>query len=300
MFKRTIPYFLLCFVFFQFYSCSNRPDEVMNQRAMKELLTDLHVLEAVLEEHPPANEQERTYYYNALLQKHGVTKASFDSSLIYYTKNPKVFERVYTRVLTNLEKFKTEVHEGKYFPIIPDSIRLKPADMMIWKDQISLHLSKDSTRKQLAFSIKDADLLTQDIYSLRFLLRVAPQDSSKDSYAALRIHYAGGFVDSLMHETYNDSVLRLYAFRMKAARNLSIDSLSGTFFGSPLYAKGFEVSIDSISFKRTYVPFLQDSLKMHLDTVSMIQTVDTIVISDIKLLNILRQAHIKKEEIKFP
>lgn len=298
MYKKTISYFLACFIILQFFSCSNRPDEVMNQRAMKELLTDLHVLEAVLDENPTTNEQERIYYYDALLQKHGITKAIFDSSLVYYTKNPKVFERVYTRVINNLEKFETDVHEGKYFPVIPDSIKLRPFTIEIWKDKTIMHLSKDTARRHLAFSIKDAELMSKDIYWLDFLLRVSPQDSSRNAYAALRIHYADGQVDSLMHKVYNDSVLRHYSFRMKAARNRSIDSLSGTFYRSNLMTGPYDIRIDSISLKRTYVPFLQDSIRLHLDTVKVVvQKIDSMsVLKDIKIFNILREATIKKEK----
>lgn len=297
MFKKAISYFLFCYIFFQFFACGNRPDGVLNQRDMKDFLTDLHLLDAVLDEKPLANERERVYYYNALLQKHSITKAEFDSSLVYYTKNPKLFERIYSGVVKNLEKFQSEVKEGKYFPVLPDSIRLKPLEQEIWTLPTAYNFTKDSIRQQTAFSIKNYDLMTKDIYLLRFLLRVAPQDSSKKAYAALRIHYADGNVDSLTHKTYNDSVLRRYAFRFRASRNVSIDSLSGVFYGSSRYAGVFNVKVDSISLKRVYVPALQDSLRLQLDTVKVkVKAADTVpAVIENKPQSLPKPGKIKKE-----
>lgn len=297
MFKKTISYLLFCYIFFQFFACGNRPDGVLNQRDMKDFLADLHLLDAVLDEKPLANERERAYYYNALLLKHSITKAEFDSSLVYYTKNPKLFERIYSGVVKDLEKFQSEVHEGKYFPVLPDSIRLKPLEQEIWSRSTAYHFTKDSLRQQTAFSIRNYSLMTKDIYLLRFLMRVAPQDSSKNAYAALKIHYADGKVDSITHKTYNDSVLRRYAFRFRASRNVSIDSLSGVFYGSSRYAGVFNVKVDSISLKRVYVPALQDSLRLHLDTVKVkVKAADTVpAVIESKPKNIPKPGKIKKE-----
>jgi len=92
-------------------ACSNRPKDVMNQKEMTDFLTDLHKLEGSLVAKGIISPQdkENVYYYNALLKKHGITQAVFDSSLVWYTKNPKKFEKIYTQVLDNLTEFETEV-----------------------------------------------------------------------------------------------------------------------------------------------------------------------------------------------
>jgi hypothetical protein len=184
--------------------------------------------------------------------------------------------------------------------VLPDSIRLKPAETEIWDRPDTVLFTKDSTYKQLAFSIRAYGLMTKDIYRLRFLLRVAPQDSVKNAYTALKIHYADGQVDSLLHKVMNDSVLRRYSFRFRAARNVSIDSLSGVFYKSTNYAGVKNIKVDSISLKRVYVPALQDSLRLHLDTVAVKQkTVDTVpVTTEKKLQNITKPVLIKKERKK--
>ena len=108
-------------------ACSSRPDGVMSQREMKEFLTDLHLLEGLISYDPTLMSDDRmqVYYYNALFSKYGITKADFDSSLVFYTKQPKRFERIYAGVVRNIEALEKDVADGKYEKILPDSIRMK-------------------------------------------------------------------------------------------------------------------------------------------------------------------------------
>ncbi|MDD2284493.1 MAG: DUF4296 domain-containing protein [Paludibacter sp.] len=265
MLKKGTNCLLFCILLFQF-ACSNRPDEVMSRREMRSFLTDLHLLEGVFSSNGTIDEREKAYYYNALFLKHGITKAEFDSSLAYYTKNPKMFERIYTDVNKDLEKLDLDVADGKYFPVLPDSIRLKPEQANIWNLDTTFSFPKDSTRHNLYFSIKNTELLTKDIYSFSFRMRAFPHDSLDAGYSVFRIHYANGQVDSLWHEVLNDSVLRRYKFRCKAARNFKIDSLSGVFYTNPNGPDTYRINIDSVVLFRRYVPAFQDSLRLQLDS----------------------------------
>ncbi len=255
-------------------SCSGRPDGVMSQREMRSFLTDLHLLEGVLLQNTATSGDERVevYYYNALFEKHGITKADFDSSLVYYTKQPKRFERIYASVTRNLEEVEKDVQAGKFEKLLPDSILFKPE----WVDLPALastyRFTPDSARTNLSFAVTASGLMTRDSYHLRFRMRREPRDSSEGVYAALRVHYADGSVDSLYTPLKNDSILRRYHFRLVASRNLPIDSLSGVLLGSKSNKGQFRVTIDSISLKRQYIPYLQDSLRSKLDSVPMKKT----------------------------
>lgn len=247
-------------------ACSNRPDGVMSQSEMRSFLTDLHLLEGVLSQNQniAGDDRQEVYYYNALFEKHGITQEIFDSSLVYYTRQPKRFERIYAGVTRNLEKLEKDVKEGKYDPVLPDSVRMKPEWMDLPSLASSYRFTPDSTVNRLRFAVTTSTLLTRDIYHLRFRMRRAPRDSSESVYAALRIHYAGGLVDSLYTPIQNDSVLRRYHFKLVASRNLPIDSLTGVLLGAASYKGGFSVTVDSISLRRYYIPFLQDSLRNNL------------------------------------
>lgn len=84
---------------------SCRPDGVMSKRKMIAVLTDLHRMDGMLQvkgivRDPDADE---VAYYDAVLAEHGVTRADFDSSLVWYTLHPQRFNKLYPRVIKNLE-----------------------------------------------------------------------------------------------------------------------------------------------------------------------------------------------------
>ena len=84
---------------------SCRSDDVLSKRKMVAVLTDLHRMDGMLQvkgnnRRPEADE---IAYYDAVLDSHGVTRAQFDSSLVWYTHHPQRFNKLYPRVIKNLE-----------------------------------------------------------------------------------------------------------------------------------------------------------------------------------------------------
>jgi hypothetical protein len=247
--------------------CSSRPDGVMSRREMRSFLVDYYLLEGVLSAQRIMEEAEKDNYYHALFEKHGITKADFDSSLVYYTRNPKVFERIYNGVTNDLDEIKADVSSGKYFPVLPDSIRLKPEIKEIWSLDSIFYAIGDSSKSKLYFTVKNRDLLSKDVYYFSFRMRAFPHDSVQSGYTTFRVHYADGQMDSLRHKVLNDSIFRRYKYTLIAKRNFKIDSLSGVFYENLQEADSFCVYVDSVILKRKYVSALQDSIKLQLDTV---------------------------------
>jgi hypothetical protein len=250
-------------------ACSGRPDGVLSPRKMKSFITELHLMEGSMAQNGVDMYDERipVYYYNALLNKHKITKAEFDSSLVYYTNHPKRFDRIYAAVMNNLEKLEKDVIAGVYELLLPDSVRLKPEIIDLPALADTYRFTPDSARSQLAFTVTNVELMPQDIYHLRFRIRREPRDSSEGAYAALRVHYADGRVDSLWHPIHTDSVLRRYHFKAQVVRNMPVDSLSGVLLGAKTIKGEFYAYLDSIVLQREFIPYLQDSIRNQLDTV---------------------------------
>lgn len=84
---------------------SCRGEGVLSKRKMVAVLTDLHKMDGMLQVKGIVRDQEadEVAYYDAVLDSHGVTRAEFDSSLVWYTHNPQRFNKLYPRVLKNLE-----------------------------------------------------------------------------------------------------------------------------------------------------------------------------------------------------
>lgn len=256
--------FFAGFILFQ-TACGGRPNGVLNQGEMTNVLTEMHKTDASM------NEKGLTYqhyadkapYYNYIFKKYKITQAQFDSSLVWYSKNPRLFEKVYDKVLVNLTNLQKEVKDGKYHPV--DTIDLTRMRNNIWNKHIRYALTKDSTRTHLNFEIKDNNIMFGDVYVLRFLQRIAPEDSCKKQRVVLRINYVNGKIDSVSKTAYHDSLLRRYTFRFKAFRKLKIKSISGELLGSKNYKGKLNAVTDSITLFREYNEKTQDSLRKEVE-----------------------------------
>ena len=246
---------------FIFAACSNRPKGVLNQKDMTNILTDMHKLDGTLAERGImfSNDSTRMKYYNFVFEKYNITKADFDSSLVWYTKNPQEFNNVYNKVLINLTSLEKDVKSGKYHFI--DSVELAKVKSGIWKKRTQYTLTKDSTRTRLDFEVVDPSLLYGDVYILRFLLRIAPEDSCTKQHITLRLNYQNGKVDSAFAVAHHDSLLRRYTIKLPATRKLKIKSISGELLGSKVYKGKLNATLDSISLVRKFNPVHQDSLR---------------------------------------
>lgn len=109
------------------------PKGVLSRRQMVDVLVDLHKTEAILTVagYNFGHEEEFGKCYYVVLDKHGITQAQFDSSLVWYTKHPERFDKIYPKVVARLESdLKTweEEHptmvEAKPLRELPDLNRL--------------------------------------------------------------------------------------------------------------------------------------------------------------------------------
>ena len=83
-----------------------RPKGILHSWEMRSVLVDLHKTDALLQIKGLVgynNAEERTYYYAQVMEKHGITQAEFDSSLVWYTAHPSLFDKIYPKVLAELK-----------------------------------------------------------------------------------------------------------------------------------------------------------------------------------------------------
>jgi len=94
---------LICLVATIFVGC--RPRGVLSNREMRDLLYDLHRCDGAVQVagYNYGHNQELASYYQSVLDKHGVTQAQFDSSLVWFTDNPQIFNKIYPQVVARLQ-----------------------------------------------------------------------------------------------------------------------------------------------------------------------------------------------------
>ena len=81
-------------------SCIDRPDYVLDEDQMVDLLVDVHKAEGLIEMQA-SNNHDQDYQKSimaAVLIEHGVSRAQYDSSLMWYARHLKLLVRVYSHV----------------------------------------------------------------------------------------------------------------------------------------------------------------------------------------------------------
>ena len=78
-----------------------RPRGILSNNEMRDVLYDLHRMDGALQVagYHSGHGQEVSAYYQSVLDKHGITQAEFDSSLVWFTDNPQIFNKIYPRVI---------------------------------------------------------------------------------------------------------------------------------------------------------------------------------------------------------
>lgn len=87
-----------------------RPRGILHSWEMRDIIVDLHKTDALLyTKHVRNGDYEgRTIYYAQVMEKHGTTQAQFDSSLVWYTAHPNLFNKIYPKVLAELKEEEQE------------------------------------------------------------------------------------------------------------------------------------------------------------------------------------------------
>lgn len=75
-----------------------RPENVLPPKKMEQFLYDYHLAQAVTQDLSRDERYTTNAYMDWAYQKNGITKEEFDRSLIWYTRNPKEFAKIYKRL----------------------------------------------------------------------------------------------------------------------------------------------------------------------------------------------------------
>ena len=102
--NQILVFCLLSAVAVLFTGC--RPKGILHSWEMRAVLVDLHKTDAMLQLSGLrySDDEARRIYYAQVLEKHDITQAQFDSSLVWYTAHPQLFDKIYPKVIAEITK----------------------------------------------------------------------------------------------------------------------------------------------------------------------------------------------------
>ena len=96
-------------------SCSNRkktPDYVISHDDMINIIIDIHLTDGLLTQNKVRRKlakKDSLNYYDAIFNSYGYTRADFDTSIYFYSKNINEYDKIYEEVLNRLNEMETKL-----------------------------------------------------------------------------------------------------------------------------------------------------------------------------------------------
>ena len=181
--KRILP--TLALLMFLLMACDDRPKDVLSRGKMEDVLYDYHIMQGIIDELPSEEREAKAQdYINAVFEKHGITEAQFDSSIVYYNRHTKDLHKIYSNLK---ERYST----------VNDEIQLVNGNNdMLWNSAKLLALRNNDLLNRESFTIQaDTSFRRQDQFILTLnplFIRENQGDYDIQLHVGLSILYASG------------------------------------------------------------------------------------------------------------
>ena len=87
-----------------FWACTpSVPSGILSEEKMTDVLVDIHLAQGMAEAQSENTDVARYKYIQAVFQKHRITEAEFDSSMVYYSGRAEKFTFVYNNVVNRVQ-----------------------------------------------------------------------------------------------------------------------------------------------------------------------------------------------------
>ncbi|WP_368119356.1 DUF4296 domain-containing protein, partial [Bacteroides thetaiotaomicron] len=193
-----------------------RPDDVISESKMENLLYDYHLAKSMGDNLPYSENYKKALYLDAVFKKYGTTEATFDSSLVWYTRNTEVLSKIYEKVSKRLKAQQNEINH--LIALRDNKPKMsEPGDSIdVWPWKRLIRLTGEMMNDQYAFVLpadtnyKDRDTLVWEV-RYRFLEPMLA-DSLRAVTMAMQVIYEKDTLNRL--ETITDP--GVYQLRLSA------------------------------------------------------------------------------------
>jgi hypothetical protein len=224
------------------------PKEVIQPDDMEDILYDYYVSQGIASMPGPQSGSEdykRDMYFNSVLNKYGVTRAEFDSSLVYYYTRADRFVEIYKSVQERMseEALNLGATEGEVerFTAMQS---LSGDTASIWEGMKSARLMPQAPYNKMQFVQKaDTSFRKGDSFMLSFKSDFLYQGGNKDALLYLAVKYTN---DSIVAQATHFSVSGINQLRINPV-DLMPKEIMGYFYLGQGYEKSSDLRLLSIS-----------------------------------------------------
>ncbi|MDO4715250.1 MAG: DUF4296 domain-containing protein [Bacteroidales bacterium] len=184
-------------------TCSQQPDEaILTRNKMAEVLYDYHLAQAIAKHQQASDTLSQEDYANMVLAKHGISQATFDTSLLWYSRNNEEFYEIYNTINERLDqRLGTSFNHSSEiatFATFGDTAN-------IWTGRSVYWLSPSSYNNTLHFTLStDTTLHSQDKIEWRFNSDFIYSSGNKSAIVLLAIRYDNDSIATSVNRIYGN------------------------------------------------------------------------------------------------
>ncbi len=194
-------------------------------------------------------------YYAPIIESFGFSIAQFDSTLSYYSKNPKEFDAIYDKVIFELSKMETKLNEG----IKKKTDSLASATLInIWNLKNYYEQNLSDPQNVISFEIP---VIGIGAYTLSYDIQVFPDDESVEPGQKIYFFFddktESGDVSQYLTKTYTkDGVKREVTTQMNL-NNSNVTHIKGYLldYNSTTTSNNYKNHAIISNIKLLYTPF---------------------------------------------
>gem|GEM_PF-3400657 len=272
--KQITIFFLILVIGLSFNSCSGNNDEqIIARNQFVEILTDLQIAEGIMATKGFSDisvPDSSKSYYNYTLKKHNISRARFDNSLKYYSKDLEELEHMYNEVIAELTaKIPKTLHPNSIYNLMDlaiaeakkrqdPTLRFGQNGLELWDQKNQFSFPSDTSRSALKIEkkIKERCLIV-----LKAEFFILPKNKTKKIKMNLFVHY---------NDTTTDTLLKTINVKKKDWESYYLVIKTDT-LKTPVKINSSVFEVDSI-YNQTFVNIRGISLKQYApakDTTNM-------------------------------
>lgn len=203
------------------------PRDVLSKGKMTDILFDYHIALAMAQSEDGGSEKNSLAYREAVLKKHDVTSADFDSSMVYYMRHTELLHDVYKDLAERLDKEVVALGGNSAGNSDFDNLTAVGDTANIWKDATSMVFSPDEGFNSRSFKIEaDTAFHKGDRFRLDFESQFIFQDGMRDGIALLAVQFKN---DSVAQTVVHIQSAQHYSVELADNDSLGIKCIKGYF-----------------------------------------------------------------------
>lgn len=203
-----------------------RPNHIIPEEKMENLLYDYHIAKAMGENLPYNENYKKVLYLDYVFNKYGTDQVVFDSSMVWYTRHADILSKIYEKVNLRLKEEQTEL--DRLISIRDNKPKISnPGDSIdVWPTERMLYLSHTLLNNKQTFVIpSDSNYQERDTLEWKVwyhLPYAVATDSVCLAVMSMAIQYANDSVISTTKTIFGsgEQTIRLQADTLKSIKEI--------------------------------------------------------------------------------